>query len=385
MNLRKPQLACLAFILVVTQMMGARVSVPEKRPVFEHDARLSDSASASSSQGWNAYFSSSGIVFLSDRIVAEYVLRSQEEGSLLQRHERQVTEGYTLTITLFDLEQKKVIAKKDIAVPGRFIRLFRSRDGNLIVCTQSWIALLSPEFQELQQIRISERFGNQEVLPAVDINGEHLYLVGEAAGQCPSLVQVLDAGSLVTQGWWCLKEKAQDTFYGDTAIQYHERRDSVIQIYRDGGQTATIHPPGLIVAAQAISLSGNSLLVSNGGSLLRYDLEKGERFFTPVAQHWNIVSPINCDAIGDNCAMALAIPKLDPFDVARKTTYKDVAVALVNSRDGKVRFQQSIRKLFSKPLRIGLSELSDISVTVAPDGKYIGVWHGSNWEVYPAQ
>lgn len=79
--------------------------------------------------------------------------------------------------------------------------------------------------------RISERFGNEQVLPAVDINGEHLYLSGEFAG--------------------------------------------------------------------------------------------------------------------DNCAMALAIQKLDPFDIARKTTYKDVAIALVNSRDGKVRFRQSIRNLFS--------------------------------------
>jgi hypothetical protein len=384
MNLQKWQPVCLALILAVAQTMAAGAAVPERTAMFEHDAKLSDSASASSKEGWSVNFSSSGIVFLSDRTVAEYVLRSQE-GTLLQRHERQVNDGYMLTITLFDFEQKKAVAKNDIAVPGRFVRLFRSRDGNLILCTQSWTALLSPALQELQRVRVSERFGNEQVLPAVDINGEHVYLAGESADQCPNLVQVLDADSLVTQGWWCLKEKAQDAFYGNTAVQYHERRDSVIQIYRNGGQTATIHPPGLIVAAQAISLPGNSLLVSNGGSLLGYDLGKGEEFFTPVAQHWNIVSAINCDVAGDNCAMALAVPKLDPFDVARKTTYKDVAVALVNSRDGKVRFQQSIRNLFSNPSRIGLSDLSDISVTVAPGGEYVGVWHGSTWEVYPAQ
>lgn len=384
MSLRKWQNLCFVLILALVQIKVARAAQPEKTPVFEHDAKLSESTSSAASEGWNPYFGSSGIVFLSDQTVAEYVLRSQE-GSLLQRHERQVADGYMLTITLFDLEQRKAVAKNDIAVPGRFVRLSRSRDGNLIVCTQSWIALLSPALQELQQVRVSERFGNEQVLPAVDIDGKHLYLAGESAGQCPNLVHVLDADTLVTQGWWCLKEKGQDAFYGDTAVQYHERRDSVIQIYRNGGQTATIHPPGLIAAAQVISLPGNSLLVSNGGSLLGYDLGKGEEFFTPVAQHWNIVSPINCDVTGDNCAMALAIPKLDPFDVARKTTYKDVAVAVVNSKDGKVRFQQSIRNLFSNPSRIGLSDLSDISVTVAPDGKYVGVWHGSTWEVYSVQ
>ncbi|HEX4006105.1 MAG TPA: hypothetical protein VHX60_08010 [Acidobacteriaceae bacterium] len=384
MSLRQQQNLCFVLMFALVQIKVAGAAQPEKKPVFEHDAKLSEPTSIAASEGWSPYFASSGIVFLSDQTVAEYVLRSQE-GSLLQRHERQVTDGYMLTITLFDLEQKKAVAKNDIAVPGRFVRLFRSKDGNLILCTQSWIALLSPALQELQQVRVSERFGNEQVLPAVDIDGEHLYLAGDSAGQCPNLVQVLEADSLVTQGWWCLKEKAQDAFYGDTAVQYHERRDSILQIYRNGSQSATIHPSGLIVAAQAISLPGNLLLVSNGGSLLGYDLGKGEEFFAPVAQHWNIVSPISCDVAGDNCAMALAIPKLDPFDVARKTTYKDVAVALVNSRDGKVRFQQSIRNLFSNPSRIGMSDLSDISVTVAPDGKYVGVWHGSTWEVYPAQ
>ena len=108
-------------------------------------------------------------------------------------------------------------------------------------------------------------------------------------------------------------------------------------------------------------------------------------FFAPVAQHWNIVSQIDCDVAGDSCAMALAIAKADPFDIARETTYKDVAVALVNSKDGKVRFRQSIRDLFSGSPHIGLSDLSGTSVTIAPDGKYVGVWHGSTWEVYSAQ
>lgn len=201
MNLRKWQLKCIGVILAVAQTMATWAAVPEKtKAVFRHDARLSGSASASSNEEWNAYLTSSGIVFLSDRTVAEFVLRSQE-GNLLERHERQVTNGYMLTITLFDLEQRKPVAKNDIAVPGRFIRLFRSRDGNLIVCTQSWIALLSPALQELQRVRVSERFGNGQVQPAVDIAGEHVYLTGESAGQCPNLVQVLDADSLVTQDW----------------------------------------------------------------------------------------------------------------------------------------------------------------------------------------
>jgi hypothetical protein len=384
MNVRRWQSICLALILAVAQPIAVRAAVPERNAVFEHDARLSASASASSNAGWNVYLGSSGIVFLSDRTVAEYVLRSNED-NLLQRHEKQATDGYMLTITIFDLEQKKAVAKNDIAIPGRFVRLFRSRKGNLILCTQSWVALLSGGLQILNQVKLSERFGNVNVSFAVDINQEHLYLVGEAAAGCPNLVEVLDSDSLTTQDWWCLKEKAQDAFYGDTAVQYHERRDSILQIYRNGIQSTTIHPPGLIVAAQVILLPGNFLLVSNGGSLLGYDLGKGEEFFAPVAQHWNIVSPIECDAVGDNCAMVLAIPKLDPFDVARKTTYKDVAVVVVSPRDGKVRFQQSIRNVFINSSRIGLSDLSDIRVAVAPDGKYVSVWHGSAWEVYPAQ
>lgn len=390
---RKWQNLCLVLILALAQIKAAPATPAEKTPLFEHDVRLSESASNSANEGWNPYFGSSGIVFVSDQTVAEYVLRLQE-GSLLQRHAPQASDGYTLTITLFDLEQKKAVAKNDIPVPGKSIRLFRSKDGNLILCTQSWIALLSPGLQVLNQVRLSERFGDADVLSAVDITGEHLYLAGESTEQCPELVQVLDAELLVTQKWWCLNEKtpsafygAQSAFYGDAAIQYHKGGSggiSTLQIYRNGGRGGTIHPPGLGYAEQAIFLSQNVLLL-NGASLLRYDLRKGVEFSTAVAKNWNIVSPINCDAAGRACAMAIAISKSDFFDVARETILKDVAIAVVNAKDGGVLFRQSIKNLFSDSSHIKFSDVSDIRLVVAPDGKCVGVWHGSAWQAYAVQ
>lgn len=384
MRILKLQGVLLGLMLFLIHAQSLQAVQPVNGTQFEHDAKSSESGSGPDTQRRNAYIGSSGVVFLSNQTIVQYVLRSAED-NLLQRHEEQVSSSYVLTISLFDLDQKKAIAKNDISVPGKTIQLFRSRNGNLILFTSSWVALLSPQLQVLHQVQLSERFGDGYVSAAIDINGAHLYLSGTSDEECPVSVQVLDSESLLTQSWWCLKEQANSAFYGNTAVQYHERRDSTLQIYNQGIAGATLHPPGLIVAAEAIMLPNDLLLVSNGGALLGYHLGKGMEFFAPVMRRWNIVSPISCDATGDNCAMALAIPKSDTFDVARETTYKDVEVAVVSSRDGSVRFRQSIRAQFSDSSRINLHSLSDVRITMAPDGKRVGVWHGSVWDVYAVQ
>ena len=176
--------------------------------------------------------------------------------------------------------------------------------------------------------------------------------------------------------------KSAKHFYGNTAVQYHASRDSTLRIYDQGAPGAILDPPDLIVATQAIVLPEDLLLISDGGYLLGYGLRKGAEFSKAIAKNWSIVSPISCDAAGSACAMAIAISKSDFFDVARETIFKDVALAAVSTRDGSVVFRQPIKKLFSVPSRIELSDLSDIRVAVAPDGGFVGVWHGSVWEVY---
>jgi hypothetical protein len=370
----------LGLTLFLVPALSAQAIAPDVVALFKHDAMLSELGSSSSGQTSSIYLESSGILFLSDHQVLEFLLRSNGD-RLVRRLGTLPTDAYILTLSLFDVDEGRTIAQDDISVPDKTVQLFRSNRGNIILCTQSWITLLSPQLQLLHNIAMSGRFEEGYISAATDINGAHVYLSGKSAKECPQSVRVLDSESLLAADWWCFTGQAKNVFHGETAVRYHERIDSILTIYNKGMQSATITPPGLLVAAQVILLTDDLFLV-NGGNLLGYSLRKGVVFSAPIIRNWNVVSPISCDAMGEHCGMALALAKPNFFDITREETYKDVLIAIVSSRDGRVLFRHSIRTEFSSPIKLGGVH---IQVSLAPDGKRIAIWRGSAWEVYQIQ
>jgi hypothetical protein len=362
----------------------ARAASPRSTPLFLHDAAASPHAPDPDRQHDHTYLDSSGIVFLSSSIVAEYVLRSPEN-NLLQRQGRQVSNGYSLGITLFDIERKRITRHSEIPVPGKFIRVFRSAQGGLLICTRSWVESLSLTLEVLHQVPISPRYGDSDVSSDTDIDGAHLYLTGESADPCPQLVQVLDAVSLHTQASWCFQSAASTAFFRDTALQYDPGNGADLRVFLNGRQQTTLKPPSLFATTQAIPLSASSFLLTNGSALLGYRLDAGLAYFAPVAKHALIVSPIHCTAAGSQCAMALAVPKSDPLVLSLQTTYSRVDIAAIDAASGKLRTRFSIRALFPRPSRIAIGDFADLRVVLAPQGQRVAVWHGSTWAVYATQ
>ena len=372
-------IAALALLLFSTFRTQAGSSRPI--PLIVHDTAASPQPSNSDAEHLHTYLDSSGILFLSASTLAEYVLRAPEN-NLLVRNGRQVTNRYLLTISLFDVEKNRIIAHSDLPVPGRFLRVFRSAQDGLLLVTHSWVAALSPALETVHQVPISPRFGDADVASDTDIDGAHLYLAAESNDGCTQLVQQIDSASLTVENSWCLQSAAPAAFFRTTALQYSHDAGADISVLRDGHFFTHLKPPSAFATTQAIPLSDNTFLLTNGSALLDYQLDAGLDFLSSPAKHGVIVSPIHCDVTASICAMALAIPKADPLVLSLTTTYKRVDLVTFDAASGHLHSRQSILTLFKRPAQININDFSDLRVVLAPHGEYAAAWRGSTWVVF---
>jgi len=165
------------------------------------------------------------------------------------------------------------------------------------------------------------------------------------------------------------------------AAGYHAFKDANVIVYKGGHQTTNLNLPGLLFISQAMLLSADWLVASDGENILSYRLGQGVVFSSSLIRKGNITSPLSCSPEGKDCAAVLAIPKSDFFDVAHKTTYKDVALVAFSLADGSLRFRRSIHERFDGS-KITSKSLSEAKVAISPSGRLVAVWCGSVWDVY---
>ena len=359
----------------------ARAASYRATPLLLHDASTSPLPATEGAQRFHTYLDASGILFLSANTIAEYVLHAPEN-NLLVRDGRQVTNRYLLTISLFDIDQKRLISHRNIPVPGKFVRVFRSAQGGLLLVTRSWIAALSPTLETIRQVPIDPRFGTADVSSDTDIDGAHLYLTGESADGCPKLAEQIDAASLDSQNSWCFQDDAPTAFYRTTALQFHAKACADLHVFRDGHSLTQLKPPSLFATTQAIPLSSQAFLLTNGVALINYRLNTGLDFFSSPAKHGLLVSPIHCSVNATTCATTLAIPKADPLVLSLTTTYKRVDLVTFDTVNGRLHTRHSILALFKRPTHVNFNDFSDLRVVLAPHGQRAAAWHGSTWVVF---
>ncbi len=378
---RMPLGTLAALALLLASAAVARAASYRATPLLLHDATTSPLPAGAGAQHFHTYLDASGILFLSANTIAEYVLHAPEN-NLLVRDGRQVTNSYLLTISLFDIDQKRLISHTDVPVPGKFVRVFRSAHGGLLLVTHSWIAALSPSLETIRQVPIDPRFGTAVVASDTDIDDAYLYLTGESSDGCPKLAEQLNAASLATENSWCFQDDAPTAFYRTTALQFHAKAGADLHVFRDGRALTQLKPPSLFATTQAIPLSSQAFLLTNGVALINYSLDAGLDFFSSPAKHGLLASPIHCSVSATTCATALAIPKADPLVLSLTTTYKRIDLVTFDTVNGRLHSRHSILALFKRPTHVSLNDFSDLRVALAPHGERAAAWHGSTWVVF---
>jgi len=363
----------LGVVLLLAQTLLCHGLEVKKTPLFQHDSNSSLSGpEPGTSEPRITYSNYSGILFLTDNRVLEYVL-SSEGFPLTNRSERQGNSGYNLRLSLFDLNQTKARVTKDIAVPGKLFRLFRSQSGDVLLITESGILTMSNELTVLRQTPPNDQLRDSQAW-ASDVDGAHLYLDADSTEQCPAPVHVLDSESLLPTESWCLNKDRNRAFYGTTAAEYSKGRNPAVFIYRAGKQAGKFDLPRMLFVEQIVLLSDEWLVANDGANFLSYRMGKGIDFYAPVLRHWNIVSPMSCDVSESGCALVIARPKSDVFDVRRTTSLKDAAIAVIGLENGRIQFQCSIQGRYKN--------LADVRATMSPNGSRVAIWFGSTWEIY---
>ncbi len=374
MNMIRLRARILGAALLLMQAILSHGLETKQAPLFQHESDTTSlGTDGSTSESRITYLDSSGVIFLEDSTVLEYVLSSQGF-PLLDRSEQHDSKPYNLRLSLFNLNHREATATKDIAMAGKSFKLFRTRSGNVLVVTQSRIFVVSPDLNVLRQTPLSGPLRDTQTW-TTDISGEQLYLIADSTGQCPTPVQVLDSESLASTGSWCFGENRDRDFFGVTTAEYSKGRSRTLSIYRAGKEASEIDLPRMLFVEQVLLLSTEHLVAHDGANLLSYRIGKGVEFYTPILRHWNVVSPMSCNFLKTGCTFVMARPKSDVFDVRRKTTFKDVAVVVVSLASGKVQFQHSVQGQYK--------EVSDIKTTLSPTGNRVAIWLGSSWEVYP--
>jgi hypothetical protein len=353
--------------------------VAQNTPMAEHDAR-SFASTSDIGDNANVVSDSSGVVFLSEELILQYVLHSKA-ASPVPGATHQAIESYILTLSLFDIGKNGIVAKTELPVPSRIVHVFRSHDGSIIVATQGSITLLSPELSVTNNVPMDERLGSSYIRSAVDIDGSHVYLSGESRKECPQVVQVLRADSLIQDSWWCLENNQRSSFYGETAAEYHPSRDANITVYHGGHRTDTFALPGMLFISEATLLPENRLIATDGDRVVSFQLSDGVNFALPIGKKGNIASPFSCTSNGDACAAIVAVPKSNVLDVKHETTFKDAQIIVFNSQSGGVRLRQSIHQS-SHGNRIVQRDVSETKVVISPNGRRAAAWYGSAWALY---
>jgi hypothetical protein len=364
-------------ILFLSQAALSQIVPTKEASLFRHDSGSWPESAPGTSENRITYLDHSGVRLLTDGTALEYVL-SSEGYPLLNRPERQgSSNGYDLKLSIFNLDQKEPVAVKDISLPGKSFRVFQTASGKVVVVSESQIVTISPTLEILQQVPLESHFRGGQIWSATDLNGAHLYLIGNSTEQCPTLVQILDSDSLLPTGSWCLSGDSARAFFGDTSVEYNKGKNSTVSVYQEGKQANRFDLPKLPFIEQVVLLSDHSLIAVDGANLLSYTVGRGIAYYVPVLHRYNIDFPITCDVVGRACAFVLVKPASDFFDVRSKTTFKDVAVAVVDVGNGKIRFLSSIRGRFKN--------VSDVHVSISPGGNRVAIWFGSFWEVYPVR